>query len=151
MLNTLLTALSLWTHTLATIIMVGHYLLMMSVYLPALKRSLDDKSLAGTLAGIATGIRPLMLISLVVFAVTGLYLMMGNKAYQGLGQFGNPWSVLMLTKHILIFLMIGLGFRLNAQILKAKENWLPGFTSLLYVTSACGLLVLLLTAFAQAF
>lgn len=145
-----LTALSFWAHTLATIILVGHYLLLALVYLPALKCLLDEKSLAGALTGFSIAIRPLMLAALLVFALTGIYLMVGNEAYQGLGQFSNLWSVLMLSKHILIFLMIGLGFRLNAQTLKARGNWLPGFTSLLYVTCACGLLVLLLTAFAQA-
>ena len=151
LINTLLTALSLWAHTLATIILIGHYLLLGLGYLPALRRSMDDKSLAGTLAAIAASIRQPMLISLIVFAITGIYLMVGNDSYQGLGQFANAWSMLMLIKHIVVIVMIGLGFRLNAKISKAGKNWLNSFTSHLYATSVCGLLVLLLTAFAQAF
>jgi putative copper export protein len=81
--------------------------------------------------------------------VTGVYLMLVNDSYHGVGHFDNAWSVLMLTKHLLIFVMVGLGLRLNNS-LNAGGKLPDRFNSLLNAISTSGLLVLLLTAFAQA-
>jgi len=149
MLTTILTSISLCLHTLATILLIGHYLLLALVYLPALKRSVDSKALPAILASVAGGARPYLFGSLLIFVVTGIYLMLVNDSYHGVGHFENAWSVLMLTKHLLIFVMVGLGLRLNNS-LNAGGKLPDRFNSLLNAISASGLLVLLLTAFAQA-
>jgi uncharacterized membrane protein len=149
MITTLLTALSLLFHTLATIVMVGHYLLLAAAYLPALRRSLDAPTLSTALAAMNSGIRSRMLPALLVFAVTGFYLMTVNSAYHGLGQFSNAWSLLMLVKHLLIVVMVVLGFRFNNSF-KPNEPLPAGFDAKLVAVFVCGVLVLLLTAFAQA-
>ena len=149
MLTTIFTSISLWLHTLATILLVGHYLLLALIYLPAFKRSLDSKALPAILTSVAGGARPYLFASLLIFVVTGIYLMLVNESYHGLGRFENVWSALMLAKHLLIFVMVGLGFQLNNN-LNAGGKLPDRFDSLLYAISASGLLVLLLTAFAQA-
>jgi uncharacterized membrane protein len=147
--NVLLATLSLWLHTLATIVMVGHYLLLALAYLPALRRTVDTQSLPAVLASVSVSIRTWMLAALLVFAGTGVYLVLVNDAYHGLGQFTNAWSMLMLVKHLLVLVMIVLGFRFNSGIRPGAA--LPaGFDRQLAVVTLCGLLVLLLTAFAQA-
>ncbi len=149
MLTTIFTSISLCLHTLATILLIGHYLLLALVYMPALKRSVDGKALSAVLTSIAGGARLYLLASLLVFVVTGIYLMLVNESYHGVGRFDNAWSVLMLTKHLLIFVMVGLGLRLNNS-LDAGGKLPDRFNSLLNAVSTSGVLVLLLTAFSQA-
>jgi len=105
----ILIALSVWLHALATVILIGHYLLLSVIYLPVL-----EKNNGAALSEISKRSRSWMYISLGVFAITGIYLMLVDPNYLGIGQFGNLWSMMMLFKHVLIVGMIGLGFWFNA-------------------------------------
>ena len=69
--------------------------------------------------------------SLLVFAITGIHLTVADANYLSLGNFGNPWSILMLVKHILVLAMIALGFWFNAvlRVGPATEFGCPGETS----------------------
>jgi putative copper export protein len=98
-----------------------------------------------------------MYTSLLIFFVTGIYLMFADLNYLGVGNFHNPWSVLMLVKHILILGMIGMGFWFNA-ILRVgplmssntgAEQALIRFRQYSNLMAITGILVLLLTAIAQ--
>ena len=92
-----------------TVLLIGHYFLLSVIYLPVLEKG------GGTfLSQISKRSRPWMYISLVIFMVTGIYLMFADPNYRGVGDFGNFWSVMMLVKHLLIVGMIGLGFWNNA-------------------------------------
>lgn len=146
-----LISLSYWMHALATVVFIGHFVLLAGIYLPILT---DNGSI---LSGISRRSRPWLYTSLVVFMITGIYLMIVDPNYQGVGNFGGFWAVMMLTKHILIVAMIGLGFFYNA-ILRVgplmssnhPEQAIARFRSYVNVMAICGVLVLLLTALAQA-
>jgi uncharacterized membrane protein len=148
----ILTALSIWLHALGTVILIGHYLLLSVIYLPVLEK---DGGLF--LSQISKRSRPWMYVSLVIFTITGIYLMYVNPDYLGVGKFGNLWSVMMLVKHLLIVGMIGLGFWYNALLrvgpmMVSSNNAELGirrfrmFSTLMAIS---GVLVLLLTALAQ--
>ena len=148
----ILVALVVWLHALGTVVFIGHYLLLSMIYLPTL-----EKNGGMFLSEISKRSRPWLYLSLLVFAITGIYLTFIDPNYLGIGNFGNLWGVLMLVKHILIFGMIGLGFWYNAflrvgPMMASNNNAALGIRrfrlySNLMMTS--GVLVLLLTALAQ--
>ncbi len=152
--------LSLWLHNLATVVMIGYYLLLSLVYLPYLNQEFSGVMVGMALEKISAHIRPWLGASLLVFIITGLYLMLGNEQYLGFGDFGNAWSVLMLVKHVLVLVMIGLSIFLNLALTKGLaapaplhnphfEPW-GRLQVIIHSLSISGLLVLLLTAMAQA-
>jgi uncharacterized membrane protein len=148
----ILIALSVWLHALATIVLIGHYLLLSVIYLPVLTRY--DGSI---LSEISKGSRPWLYASLLIFMVTGIYLMLIDPNYLGVGNFGNVWAVLMLVKHILVVAMIALGFWFNAILRvgpmigsnNSAELGMQRFRLYSNLMTICGVLVLLLTALAQ--
>ena len=148
----ILTALSLWLHALATVVLIGHYLLLSVLYLPVL-----EKNNGAALSEISKRSRSWMYISLVIFTVTGIYLTFVDPNYLGIGNFGNLWSVMMLVKHLLIVGMIGLGFWFNAflrvgPMMASNNNAVLGirrFQMYSRLMAISGVLVLLLTALAQ--
>lgn len=149
----ILIAASTWLHGLATIIFVGHYLLLSLIYLPAL----SEDGRGSTLSEISKRSRWWLYASMLVFAITGVYLMFVDPNYQGIGKFNNFWSVMMLVKHLLLVGMIGMGFWFNAILrvgpLMSSNSGAAQATSrfrwYVNVMAICGVLVLLLTALAQ--
>lgn len=154
--HTLLIPLSNVLHSLATVIFIGHFLLLSILYIPVLAK-IDTG--ASTLSDISKRSRVWLYIALAVFALTGIYLTLVDPNYIALGQFRNPWSVLMLAKHILILGMIAIGFWFNVVIrvgslLRSTSNSALGIARFrLYsnLMSICGVLILILTAFAQVY
>jgi uncharacterized membrane protein len=145
-------ALSVWLHALATVVMIGHYMLLSFIYIPVLA-----KNNGPALSEISKRSRSWLYISLVIFAVTGTYLMVIDTGYLGFMNFGNFWGIVMLLKHILIFAMIVLGFWFNAiwrvgPMMSSNNSAELGirrfrlYSNLMTIT---GILVLLLTALAQ--
>lgn len=147
-----LIALSMWLHTLGTVVLIGHYLLLSLIYLPALAS--NHRTI---LSEISKRSRPWMYISLLIFLFTGSYLTLADPNYLGFADFGNVWGILMLVKHLLILGMIGMGFWFNAILrvgpMMSSNSGAEQATRRfrLYVNSMAmsGLLVLLLTAIAQ--
>jgi uncharacterized membrane protein len=148
----ILIALSVWLHALATVIFIGHFVLLSTLYLPVL-----EKNGGLFLSQISKRSRPWMYGSLAVFMVTGIYLMFADPNYLGVGNFGNLWSVMMLVKHILIVAMIGLGFWYNAFLrvgpMMASNNsaelGIRRFRLYSSLMAIAGIWVLLLTALSQ--
>lgn len=145
-----LISISTWLHAIATLVFIGHFVLLAGIYLPALSKN-------GTaLSEISKRSRPWMYASLLIFAITGTHLMMIDSGYLGFMDFGNFWGIVMLVKHILVFAMIVLGFWFNA-ILRVgpmmssnhPEQAIARFRQYVNVMAICGVLVLLLTALAQ--
>jgi len=150
----LLLATSTTLHALAMIIFIGHYVLMSLIYLPALS-NVDN---AGKVLGeMSHRSRSWMYGSILVFAITGVHLMLVDPNYLGIGNFGNPWALLMLVKHILIVIMIGLGFWFNAiqrvgPAMRSNSGAAQGVEKFHRYSNAmavCGVLVLVLTALSQ--
>ncbi len=148
----ILIALSVWLHALGTAVLIGHYLLLSVLYLPVL-----EKDGGVFLSQISKRSRPWMYASLIIFMVTGIYLMIVDPNYRGVGDFGNFWSIMMLVKHLLIVGMIGLGFWYNAFLrvgpMMASSNnaelGIRRFRTYSNLMAISGILVLLLTALAQ--
>ncbi len=149
-------AVSTWLHALATIVLIGHYLLLSVLYLPAFGKQTSE--VAGPLlSDVSKRSRVWMYASLVIFMITGLYLMLVDPNYLGVGNFSNPWAVAMLIKHILIVGMIGLGFWFNALLRvgpmmssnHGAEQAMLRFGLYSKLMAVSGVFVLLLTAFAQ--
>lgn len=145
-----------WLHALATVVFIGHFLLLALIYLPAFGKQTAE--VAGPiLSEISKRSRVWMYSSLLIFTVTGVYLMIVDPNYMGVGNFGNLWAVAMLVKHILIVAMIALGFLFNVILrvgpMMSSNSGAAGaiarFRSYVNWMSVCGVLVLLLTAFAQ--
>jgi uncharacterized membrane protein len=154
--NATLTALSLWLHSLAMIVFIGHYLLLALIYLPAMRQNPLD--VAGPiLSGFSRQSRSWMYISLALFFLTGIYLMFVDPNYMGVGKFGNTWAVMMLIKHLLVLVMLGAGFWFNAiwrvgPMMSSHSGAEQGYARFkLYVNimAISGVLVLLLTVVAQ--
>lgn len=148
----MLIALSIWLHMLGTVILIGHYVLLSLIYLPVL-----ENSNATILSDISKRSRPWLYIALLIFIVTGSALTLADPNFNGLGNFGNFWSMLMLIKHLLIFGMIGMGFWFNAIVrvgpmLRSNSGAMQAtrrFRLYANLMAISGVLVLLLTAFSQ--
>ena len=141
-------------HALAMIIFIGHYLLMSLIYLPALS-GLDNAGQA--LGAMSRESRKWLYGSILVFLVTGVHLMLVDQNYLGIGNFSNPWALLMLVKHIVIVVMIGLGFWFNmlqrvGPTMRSNSAAAQGVAKFRQYSNAmaiCGVLVLALTALSQ--
>jgi len=148
----LLVAISVWLHAMGTVVLIGHYLLLSVIYLPVLEKNGGE-----FLSQISKRSRSWMYASLLVFMVTGIYLMFADPNYLGVGNFGNLWSVMMLIKHLLVVAMIGLGFWYNAFLrvgpMMASNNnaelGIRRFRLYSNLMAIAGIWVLLFTAIAQ--
>jgi uncharacterized membrane protein len=149
----ILASLSYWLHSLATVIFIGHYVLLSLIYLPVLSRDGNGTMLCK----ISKRSRLWMYASLIIFIVTGILLMLVDPEYLGVGNFSNLWGVLMLVKHILILGMIAMGFWFNA-ILRigplmssntGAAQAVARFRRYVNLMAISGALALLLTAIAQ--
>jgi uncharacterized membrane protein len=152
--STFLMALSTWLHTLATVVFIGYYLFLSLVYLPVLERHAQGKALRELLEEVSSRLRPYFGSSLLIFIVTGTYLMMINKNYLGLGNFfGNAWSVLIVIKHVLVLAFLALAiFSERAIMVKISDEQpqrLEQFRLALGANTFLGILILLLTTAAQ--
>ena len=143
-------SLSYWLHALATVIFIGHFVLLANIYIPALAKN------GPALSEVSKRSRPWMYASLLVFAITGVYLTFVDPNYMGVGSFGNLWAVMMLVKHIIIAAMIGMGFWFNVIMRVGPmmssnnpEQAVARFQKYVNAMAVCGILVLFLTAIAQ--
>lgn len=141
---------SAWLHALATVVFIGHFVLLASIYLPALAKN------GAALSAVSKRSRPWMYASLIVFTVTGIYLMVVDPNYLGIGNFDNFWAIMMLVKHLLILVMIALGFWYNAFLRVGPmmssnnpEQAITRFRNYVNAMAVCGALVLLFTELAQ--
>jgi uncharacterized membrane protein len=151
----LLVALSNWLHVLATIVMIGYYIFTGLIYLPVLERRMKANALCDLLEQVSARLRPYFGGSLLVFLVTGTHLMLINQDYSGLGNFfANPWSVLIVIKHILVVAFLALAFYSEraymGKINDQKPEFLKHFHWALNINTSLGVVILLLTSIAQA-
>ena len=152
--STFLIALSTWLHTLATVVFIGYYLFLSLVFLPVLEHHAKGNALRELLEEVSSRLRPYFGGSLLIFIVTGTYLMMINEKYLGLGNFfGNAWSVLIVIKHVLVLVFLALAIFservIMAKISEEQPQRLEQFRLALGVNTFVGILILLLTTAAQ--
>lgn len=149
-----LVPISTWLHALATIVWIGYYVFTSLIYLPVLERQMQAETLRGLLEQVSKRLRPFFGGSLLIFLVTGTYLMLINKNYQGLGDFfGNSWSVLIVVKHVLVVVFLVLAIYSEraflVQISDQNHGALRQFRWTVNANTIIGLLILLLTSIAQ--
>lgn len=143
-------SISTWLHSIASVIFIGHFILLAGIYLPVLSKN------GTTLSEISRRSRLWMYVSLLIFVVTGTHLMLIDPGYLGFMDFSNFWGIVMVVKHILVLAMLAMGFWFNA-ILRVgpmmssnnPEQAIARFRKYVNAMAVCGALVLLLTALAQ--
>ena len=151
--TSVLITLSYWLHEIATVIFVGYFVLLAVICLPVLAKIEDGQALSG----ISKQSRLWLYASLLVFIVTGTYIMIVDPNYLGFANFGNFWGIVMLVKHILVLGMLGMGFWFNAilrvgPMMSSNNNAKQAIARFRWYVNAMaisGVLVVLLTALAQ--
>ncbi|HEY6570713.1 MAG TPA: hypothetical protein VIZ22_10500 [Candidatus Limnocylindrales bacterium] len=109
--------LAVWLHTLALVIVLGYYGILGRVVLPALERSLERPTQVSTLMAIERRALPFIVLSMALFAMTGVYLLVIDPAYAGLGNvLASTWTTLMLIKHVLVIVVVGLAIYVDRCI-----------------------------------
>ncbi len=148
----ILIALSFWFHSLATVLLIGYYLLLTLIYLPVLSEA------GGTyLSEISKRSRSWLYISLLIFVITGVHLTFIDPNYLGIGNFDNFWSIMMLVKHILLLVMLAMGFWFNGilrigPLMRSNTGASQALVRFRQYSSSMtitGILILLLTAISQ--
>jgi uncharacterized membrane protein len=147
---------ALWLHTLAMVIVLGYYGILARVVLPALRKALDGEALVAAVPAVERRALPTVLLAIVLFVVTGVYLLATDDQYTGVGDFSSTWSTMMLVKHLVVVGMIALGVvvdRLARAVGDTSDEGLPQALDVLALaaeaTMVLGVIVLLLTAVAQ--
>jgi uncharacterized membrane protein len=107
---------AVWLHTVAFVIAWGFYGILARMILPGLAGSLDMAAQTRTLAAIERRALPFLVLAVILFILTGTYLLVVNPRYDGIGSFTNSWATLMLLKHMLIVLLVGLGVLIDYLI-----------------------------------
>lgn len=153
----ILIAISNWLHALATVIFIGHFVLLSLIFLPVLTMDEYGSSGRAALSEISKRSRVWMYTSLLIFIITGILLMLYDPNYLGIGNFSNLWSILMLIKHLLIIGMIAIGFWFNAILRigpllisnSGAGQAIARYRQYSTIMAVSGVLVLLLTALSQ--
>ena len=127
--------------------------------LPAFERSLDGSAQATALVAIERRALPLLVLSIALFTATGVYLLVIDPDYSGLGNvFASTWTTLMFVKHVLVVGLVVLAVavdRLVRRVAAATSDGARGAALKRLELSAeaatgLGALIILLTAAAQA-
>lgn len=116
-------AISYFFHLVATIVWIGGLVVLVIMVLPEARRTLGTNPAFYTLlAGLRRRFFPLSNLSLAVLVVTGLVQMSGDPHYDGVLQFTNEWSRVLLLKHIAIGGMFVCGLALQYYVAPALER-----------------------------
>ncbi len=92
-----------WLHLLATVTLIGLYLVMAFAVTPA---AIAAPAHAGLVLEAYRRAKAPALIGWLLFIVSGVTLTLIDPQYAGLGRFDSPWAILMLVKHLLVLVMI---------------------------------------------
>jgi uncharacterized membrane protein len=148
-----------WVHTLAFVIAWGYYGVLGRMILPGLAGTLGRPAQIDVLVAIERRALPLVLLSVVLFTLSGTYLLLVDPAYAGLGNvLASAWTALMFAKHGLVVVLVILGVLVDRQIRRLAEagddaSRVALFARLRLATegaTAAGALIALLTVAAQA-
>lgn len=116
-------AVSYFFHLIATVVWLGGLAILVLLVNPVTARTLrDNPALYRVLSEIRRRFLPLANFSLVMLVVTGLVQMAGDEHYDGLMQFDNDWSRVLLFKHIAIIGMVVTGLVLQYAVAPALER-----------------------------
>ena len=151
--------LAIWLHTLALVIVLGYYGILGRVVLPAFERSLDRSAQGSALMAIERRAIPLLVLSIALFTATGVYLLVIDPDYAGLGNvLASTWTTLMLVKHVLVVGLVVLGVAVDRLVRRVgtatsddiRDASLHRLALSAEAATGLGALAILLTAAAQA-
>lgn len=121
--NQTILAVSLFFHITATTFWIGGLFLTLILVWPEVRRSLSDNpALYTLLTRLRKRFAPLSNLALVVLVVTGMFQMSADPNYDGLMQFENEWSRVILLKHLAIIGMALCGATLQFGVSPALER-----------------------------
>lgn len=116
-------AISYFFHLVATIVWIGGLVILVILVWPEARRVLEDSpALYTLLTRLRLRFAPLTHLSLAVLVVTGLIQMTADPNYDGVLQFTNEWSRIILFKHIAIGGMFICGLALQYGVTPALER-----------------------------
>ena len=116
-------AISLFFHLLATVVWVGGLVVLAVLVWPETRRLLaDSPAVYGFLTRLRQRFLPLTHLSLAVLMVTGLFQMTADPNYEGVLQFTNEWSRVILLKHLALGGMVVCGIALQFWVAPALER-----------------------------
>src|SRR5512142_1907608 len=99
-------ALTFWLHLLATVTWVGSLAGISFLVLPAMQLSLDSESQLIFLEAMQKRLEPIAWFSITLLVLTGLFQMSVNPHYNGFLSVSTQWSLAILIKHLLVFVMV---------------------------------------------
>jgi uncharacterized membrane protein len=149
---------AVWLHLVATVVLLGYFAVLTLFVLPVLTRALAGAALGTTVAAIERRALPFVIASLVAFLASGIYMAGSDTRYSGAGSIDSPWATIVLVKHGVIVGMLAVAAYVDALAVRAgssaddvrRASAIRRFTLGSGVLTALGLVVLLLTAVAQA-
>ena len=116
-------AISLFFHLLATVVWIGGLVILTILVWPETRRILaETPALYQLLTRLRKRFMPLANLSLAVLLVTGLFQMTADPNYEGVLQFANDWSRVILLKHLTLIGMVVCGVALQFWVAPALER-----------------------------
>ncbi|MFN8451370.1 MAG: CopD family protein [Anaerolineae bacterium] len=116
-------AISYFFHLLATIVWIGGLVLLVVLVLPEARRVLGtNPTFYALLTRLRRRFMPMTNLSLAVLVVTGLIQMSGDSHYDGVLQFTNEWSRVILLKHVAVGGMFVCGLALQYWVAPSLER-----------------------------
>lgn len=116
-------AVSLFFHLLSTVVWIGGLLMTTALIWPEARRALENNPiLYRLLSRLRQRFAPWSNLSLVTLIVTGLIQMSLDENYQGVLDFSNAWSQVILLKHLAIIGMVLSGVTLQYGVFPALER-----------------------------
>lgn len=118
-----LLAVSYFFHLVATVVWIGGLVILVLLVWPEARRILSEQpALYGLLSRLRKRFYPLSNFSLVVLLATGMIQMPADEHYDGLLQFDNEWSRVILLKHLAFAGMVICGLVLQYGVAPALER-----------------------------
>jgi len=108
---------SSWLHLVATVVLLGYVGVIGLVVLPVLRRDVELSKVCELTAALERRALPGVVVALVAFLATGVYLTVSDARYGGAGDVaGSSWATIITLKHVLVALVLGLGLYADGLI-----------------------------------
>lgn len=150
--KTIIFGLVTFLHDLFTAVWIGSLITLGFSVMPAVKKVLEKgPQVKKVMEEVQKRNKVLVYISIIGLAVTGMIKAKQSTAYMGLFNFGNVYSAVMASKHILVLVMVAIVLYRSLALAKTstpKQEKLKRI--LMMMNILLGIIVLLLSGFAVA-
>ncbi|MDO9303642.1 MAG: hypothetical protein Q7T89_19805 [Anaerolineales bacterium] len=153
--QTIVFALVSFFHDLFTVIWMGGLIVTVLAYMPAVKEALGaGPQVKKVMTAFQKRQSVWVYVSMAGLILTGLLMTNRSSEFESLFAFGNPYSVALSIKHILVLVMIGISLYRTLVLGRAPSGMTPQKerlnVQLLLVNAALAVAVLLTSGFAAA-